>query len=63
MVCYRRCLSNVPPFLKIGGDPRCPEAVVAELGGDAGRGATANVLARTKVTLTRNKRISPYCAA
>jgi len=25
--------------LKIGGDPRCPEAVVAELGGDAGRGA------------------------
>jgi hypothetical protein len=38
MVRHRDGLFERPAVLEIGGDPRCPETVVAELGFDAGCG-------------------------
>ena len=37
MVRHRSCFFQRAAVLEIGGDPRRPETVVAELGGDAGR--------------------------
>ena len=38
MIRHRRCLFERAAVLEIGGDPRRPETVIAELGRDAGRG-------------------------
>ena len=45
MVRHRRGLFQRPAVLEIGRDPRCPETVVAELGGDAGRRRPRRIIA------------------
>jgi hypothetical protein len=45
VVCRRGGLFESAAVLEIGGDPGCPETVVAELGGDPGRSGPARIIA------------------